>query len=413
MSSRKYQLEKLMPSLSAAAQKSKDKEVKARFYLIKAVCSSKKDIKKTCESRGYSTDFFYKWSARLLKYKSLEGLVTKSKAPKNSPNRTVKRTEKKVIKIKRENSFLGPKRISFYLKKWYKIKCPPSTVYNILKRNNLISKKYQSRRTKKHMKRYRRSFPGYLQLDIKYVPFKIEGKQYYQWSCVDHHSSWRLIRAYKNKASGSLLQFLSELEKECPFAIQEIQTDNDTVFTDKFSSLGGRGVTGWHKLDQWCKQHDIIHRLIPPGVKELNGKVENTHKFDDQEFFSQNIFFDLKDLQEKTLEHNTYWNEERATETLSWLTPSETVDKAYIRAVAWIKYLLRVYPRPKMKTITTASGYIKAEKSFKIPKLKKTKKKSYVDRYLQWMEWNEKNPYKCLVPMTPISKIFSQSSPRI
>ena len=58
MSSRKNQLEKLMPSLSAAAQKSKDKEVKARFYLIKAVCSSKKDIKKTCESRGYSTDFF-------------------------------------------------------------------------------------------------------------------------------------------------------------------------------------------------------------------------------------------------------------------------------------------------------------------------------------------------------------------
>ena len=407
MSSRKYQLEKLMPSLSAAAQKNKDREIKARFYLIKAVVESKKDIKKTCESRGYSTDFFYKWSAKLLKFKTLESLASTSRAPKKSPNQTVKRTEKKVMKIKRANPFLGPKRVSFYLKKWYKITCPPSTVYNILKRNNLISKKYLKRRTKKHMKRYRRSLPGYLQLDIKYVPFKIEGKQYYQWSCVDHHSSWRLIRAYKNKASESLLEFLEELEKECPFAIMEIQTDNDTVFTDKFSAKGGLGVTGWHKLDQWCKKHDIVHRLIPVGVKELNGKVENTHKFDDQEFFSQNVFFELKDLQEKTKRHNRYWNETRATETLSWLTPEETVDRAYVKAVASMKYLLRLYPKPKMKRIQTASGYIMVEKKYKIPKPKKIKKKTMVDRYMQYVEWCEENPYTGIVPMTPMSKIFS------
>ena len=121
MSSRKYQLAKLLPSLSATAQKTKDREVKARFYLIKAVVESKKDVKKVCESRGYSTDFFYKWSAKLLKFKTLESLASESRAPKKSPKKTVKRIEKKVMRIKRNNPFLGPKRVSFYLKKWYKI----------------------------------------------------------------------------------------------------------------------------------------------------------------------------------------------------------------------------------------------------------------------------------------------------
>ena len=60
------------------------------------------------------------------------------------------------------------------------------------------------------------------------------------------------------------MKFLEELKEVCPFAIMEIQTDNDTAFTDKFSSQ--RGVTDTHLVDVWCKSNDIIHRLIPVGV---------------------------------------------------------------------------------------------------------------------------------------------------
>ena len=68
----------------------------------------------------------------------------------------------------------GADRISFDLKKLFNILCAPMTVYNVLKRLKLISKTHQKKLTKKHHRRYRRPFPGYMQMDIKYVPYKVE-----------------------------------------------------------------------------------------------------------------------------------------------------------------------------------------------------------------------------------------------
>ena len=71
MSKIKYRLEKLLPSLVTEARRTKDPEIKARFYLIKAVVSSKKSVKKVCESRGESRENFYFWARRLLSKSSV------------------------------------------------------------------------------------------------------------------------------------------------------------------------------------------------------------------------------------------------------------------------------------------------------------------------------------------------------
>jgi len=70
---------------------------------------------------------------------------------------------------------------------------------------SLISWKHSKRLTKKHLKRYRRPELGYLQMDFKYVPNRINGEQYYQLSCLDHHSSWRLVRVYPSKETGCVI----------------------------------------------------------------------------------------------------------------------------------------------------------------------------------------------------------------
>ena len=81
---------------------------------------------------------------------------------------------------------------------------------------------------------------------------------------------------------------MTELENAAPFIILQIQTDNATEFTDKYSSHNkGLKPTEAHEVDLWCSERGIEHKLIPIGEKELNGKVENTHKWDDREFFSQ------------------------------------------------------------------------------------------------------------------------------
>ena len=69
-----YQLRELLPRLSAQAKNLRDAEAKERYYLIRAVVFSVKDVVKTCESRGKSTSYFYKWAKYLLETESLESL---------------------------------------------------------------------------------------------------------------------------------------------------------------------------------------------------------------------------------------------------------------------------------------------------------------------------------------------------
>jgi transposase InsO family protein len=415
MSSLKYQLKVLVSSLSAEANQSRDREVKKRFYLIKAVVESKKDVKKTCEMRGFSTDFFYAWAKRFIEFRSLLGLKSQSKSPKTFWNKTSKRIERKIIRLRQAEPFKGPERISFDLKRKFKIVCAVSTVAAILKRKGLVTKEYRDRLTKKHMKRYRRPWPGHLQMDHKYTPYLIEGRQCYQLSVVDHHSSWRMIRTYKDRTIKSVMEFLNELERVCPFEIIQIQTDNATEFTDKFSSQKGIMPSFDHAMDVWCRERRIHHKLIPVGEKELNGKVENTHKFDDREFYSQIEVYTLNELKTATLEWNQRWNEERPTKTLGWKTPNEVLSDACVRAYAYLKLLLPAkawQPVRGVKKLSTEHATIYATtEGFKQihEKAKKPKKPSAIDRYLQYLDWEEKQKLKSWLPVPVILQNFSKN----
>jgi hypothetical protein len=94
-------------------------------------------------------------------------------------------------------------------------------------------------------------------MDFKYVPYALEGKQYYQLSCVDHHSSWRLIRIYPHKDLIAVTSFLKELEALCPFTIKQLQTDNDLAFTDKYRQNTDGEPTGSHPVDLWCEKWEM------------------------------------------------------------------------------------------------------------------------------------------------------------
>ena len=166
MSQLKDQLKLILPTLSKQANQNQDPDVKKRFYLLKAIVESKKDVKKACEARGISCDFFYEWASRLIKSKRFLSLKSKSRRPRKNPNRTLRKTERKIKAMRRAEPAYGPERISFYLAKLFEITCAPSSVYNVLKRFNLSGQKLKKRLTKKHLKRYTRPWPGYLQMDI-------------------------------------------------------------------------------------------------------------------------------------------------------------------------------------------------------------------------------------------------------
>ncbi len=92
-------------------------------------------------------------------------------------------------------------------------------------------------------------------------------------------------------------------------------------------------------MDMWCKQNDIIHRLIPVGVKELNGKVENTHKQDDREFFSQGTYKSYESIELNTRGYNERWNGQRKTRALGNKTPNQVIETAAVRAMVLMLHL--------------------------------------------------------------------------
>ena len=404
MSKLKDQLKKILSGLSSEANHNLDPDLKKRYYLLKGIAESTKDVKKACALRGISTDFFYEWSGRLLKTGQLQSLASVSRKPKSCPSQTPKRIERQIQRLRKAEPSHGPERISFYLKKLFGLECPPSSVYNVLKRLKLTSHGGKKRLTKRHLKRYTRPWPGYIQMDIKYVPYKINEKQYYEFNAVDHHSSWRLIRAYKDKSLASLSEFLIELEAHCPFAIFQIQTDNGTEFTDKYR-VGSDGFpSGMHLLDQWCKKWGVEHRLIPVGVKELNGKVENTHGFDDREFYARYLFEDFVTLERNMRGWNERWNSTRHTKKLGWRTPDEVLQVAFVNCLVFLKTIDEKYPS-LVKLNSEAVFAMSTQAPPQARKVKTTQPPTAVSRYLQWLEWDEKSR-KSIISVSAMSQIF-------
>jgi transposase len=416
MSKLKDQLKVILPTLSEEANHNRDPDVKFRLYALKSIVESKKDVKKACEAKGVSTDFFYEWGGRLLRVRKLTSLKSRSRKPKHSPEQTSKRVEKRIRHLRLAEPSHGPERISFYLKLLFKIKCAPSSVYNVLRRLGFVDKADRKTRSKKHMKRYTRPVPGYLQMDVKYVPYPVEDEQYYEFNVVDHHSSWRLIRAYREKSYDSLLAFLAELQRECPFAMIQIQTDNGKEFTDKYRVSSDGHPTGEHPLDRWCERREIEHKLIPIGAKELNGKVENTHGFDDREFYSQypKGFKNYESLALNIRGWNQRWNGSRHTAKLGWRTPNQVIEAAYVGyLVFWLMWTERTQPLAKL----TAEGHfelpINEQPSKIVPparKPKKPKRKTFLDRYLSWMDGEEKKSLKSIIAVPAMSQILSAGS---
>ena len=405
MSQLRLQLRRILPKLSVEANKLRETEARSRWMKLKQITESSKSLAKACAFYGWSEDAYSKWGHRLRKRPEVKSLLTRSRKPYRSPNKTSGKKEKKIGQLRRFDPSLGPERIADDLQRHFKMKVAPSTVYAVLKRLGLITKELARRLTKKHLKRYRRPFPGYLQMDFKYVPYKINGQQFYQLSCVDHHSSWRLIRIYEEKSVYFVLQFLKLLKEECPFPIEEIQTDNDTAFTDKFWS--GVGVTGTHLMDEWCAKNQIRHKLIPVGEKELNGKVENTHKQDDREFFAKEAFGNLKKLQAASQLYNLGWNELRRTKALGFKTPMEVIELAYVRAVVFTQRHLIEQGHVNYRIDELGNLYMPVNEQKPRKKIR-TRKPTYVEKYLKYLEWEDsKKKLPALITYPMMSQNFS------
>lgn len=117
--------------------------------------------------------------------------------------------------------------------------------------------------------------PGYVHIDIKYLPrMSDEKSRRYLFVAIDRVTRWVFITLKPNKTADYARQFLQELHQACPIKITRILTDNGREFTDRLFANRERKPNGDHEFDRLCNALDIEHRLTKPRTPQTNGMVE-------------------------------------------------------------------------------------------------------------------------------------------
>ena len=187
---------------------------------------------------------------------------------------------------------------------------PTRTIGKILKKEGLV-RTYRVRKVKyTYIKAQRK--PGELvEIDVKYVPGRVAGRRYFQYTAIDTASRWRYLAVYDEQSSYHSIRFLTEVLTLFPRRIVAIKTDNGSIFTNYYVGATRRSdmtVKTVHALDRFCAGQGIVHYLIDPGKPAQNGTVERSHREDEEKFYQQNIFENFADLQTKLKQWNIYYN---------------------------------------------------------------------------------------------------------
>ena len=263
------------------------------------------DVAKVCP---YGKRSLERWVA-LFKNKGEVGLEPKSTEPKTQREETPIWIKERIIEVRKKTKKCSLK-IHWQLEK-EGIYIHERTIGKILKKEGLV-RKYRVRKIKYKYVKAERKAGELVEIDVKYVPGRIVGKRYYQYTAIDTASRWRYLGVYDQQTNHHSILFLQEVMQRFPYKIQAIKTDNGAIFTNYYTSMTKRSdmtVKTIHSLDIFCNQNNIIHYLIDPGKPAQNGTVERSHREDQQKFYEQNKFKSFKDLQIKLKRWNMYYND--------------------------------------------------------------------------------------------------------
>lgn len=285
-----------------------DRRARQRLRWIEHYEQITHKVAPTCRYFGICRPAFYRWYHRYMA-QGFDGLKDKPSRPKNIHYQIPKDVVDTILMLRQERSY-GPARISYFLKKKHGWFVSTTSIHRILKRHCINKLKYK-KNWKRYPQKYSKDTPGErLQIDVKFIDkLANENKRYYQFTAIDDCTRFRVLRIYDRNTVETAQAFVNEVQKVLPFAIKQIQTDNGKEFSEKFS---------WHLEDL-----GIDHRKTKIRSPEENGKVERSHRTDEEEFYRTKRFVSIKHCMQLLREWETEYNTERPHMSLKGKTPYE------------------------------------------------------------------------------------------
>ena len=254
-------------------------------------------------------------------------LVDISRRPHHHPNAHSDDELKLISDMRRRQPELG--LVVFWVKlkqRGYSRSIP--SLWRVLRRLSMLPiKPPNPKYVPKHYEKM--TFPGErVQVDVKVVPAaciagdaRVNGEKYYQYTAIDEYSRFRFLMAFKEHNTYSSAIFAKELIKHFPFEIKCIQTDNGLEFIKAFDERK-KGKTSL--FEKTLVQLGIKHKLIRPYTPRHNGKVERSHRKDNEYFYSTHRFMSFEDFRRQLYVHNRNYNN-FPMRPLNWLSPKQYI----------------------------------------------------------------------------------------
>ena len=199
--------------------------------------------------------------------------------------------------------------------RYHSMRVSDATIYRVLKRHGVNRLPGRLGRRKIHTKRYNKQVPGHhIQMDVKFLIFT--GKngrklKRYQYTAIDDATRVRALKIYPRHTQKSAIHFVDHVINTFPFRIQQIRTDRGHEFQALFH---------WHVEDK-----GIRHVYIKPRSPQLNGKVERSHRTDQEEFYQLLNYKNDVDLEKKLSEWEQFYNFARPHGAHKGKTPYESL----------------------------------------------------------------------------------------
>lgn len=232
---------------------------------LESIVKKKKTVVSVAREMSLSRQTIHK---HLLRYKRFgEDGIRRAQTEKRyrpAHNKTTEALEQCVISLSERNTADGVETLSDKFQYEYNTSLHPTTIYRILKRNNIRYTKYYEA-TKKRWKKqlFSHQIPGQeLQMDTKYPFGYKQGKVIY--TIIDDASRWVFVWSYETANAINTEDFVNKVIRRAPFTIQKIRTDQGTEFVNE-------------KLIKLLNEHGIVYRKNTPYCPEENGKIERFH----------------------------------------------------------------------------------------------------------------------------------------
>lgn len=255
-----------------------------------------------------------------------QSLKNKSRRPHSHPNEHTEEEIKLIKNYKYKNKETGLVVLWIKLRKAGYTRSITS-LYRVMQRIGIYSKAPSKKKEYEPKPYEEMRYPGErVQVDVKYVPAKSLTKEvkekdgrYYQYTAIDEYTRKRVLWASKEQSTSASTEFIKVIMKKFPFKIECIQTDNGFEFTNRLNWQGTKKKTMFEKR---LEELGIKHKLIKPKTPRHNGKVERSHRKDQERFYYNKVFCSFEDFKSRL----KYWEKEYNNfpmKPLKWLSPNE------------------------------------------------------------------------------------------